>query len=76
MHILFPKLSDKANDKVVIRGPKEDVAKAQETLKEVAKHCEQTTEEVVLETKPEFVKFLIGRGGGCSAQYLRIYVVN
>ncbi len=63
VHILFPKASDKANaDKVIIRGPKEDVAKAKETLKEVAQHCEETTQEVVLETKPEFIKFLIGRG--------------
>uniref|UniRef100_A0A915E443 K Homology domain-containing protein n=1 Tax=Ditylenchus dipsaci TaxID=166011 RepID=A0A915E443_9BILA len=28
------------------------------------KHCEQTTEEVSIATKPEYVKFLIGRDGG------------
>jgi exosome complex RNA-binding protein Rrp4/ribosomal protein S3 len=62
VHILFPK--EKNSDKVTIRGPKDDVAKAEKTLKEVAKHCEETTEEVSIATKPEFVKFLIGRDGG------------
>lgn len=61
VHILFPK--EKGSDKVTIRGPKDDVAKAESTLKEVAKHCEQTTEEVSITTKPEFVRFLIGREG-------------
>ncbi|KAI1727538.1 KH domain-containing protein [Ditylenchus destructor] len=61
VHILFPK--EKGSDKVAIRGPKEDVAKAETALKEVAKHCEQTTEEVSIATKPEFVRFLIGRDG-------------
>lgn len=29
----------------------------------VVKHCEQTTDEVIIETKPEYIKFLIGRDG-------------
>src|SRR4051812_37569204 len=62
VHILFPK--EKGSDKVTIRGPKDDVASAEKTLKEVSKHCEQTTEEVSIATRPEYVKFLIGRDGG------------
>lgn len=62
VHILFPK--EKSNsDKVVIRGPKNDVAAAEKALKEVAKHCEETTEEASITTKPEYIRFLIGREG-------------
>lgn len=61
VHIVFSK--EKGSDKVSIRGPKDDVSKAEKTLKEVAKHCEETTEEVSIATKSEYVKFLIGRDG-------------
>jgi transcription antitermination factor NusA-like protein len=61
VHILFPK--EKTSDKVTIRGPKDDVARAEKALKEVAKHCEETTEEVAIPTKAEYIKFLIGREG-------------
>lgn len=62
VHIIFPK--EKGSDKVTIRGPKDDVERAEKTLKEVAKHCEETTDETSIATKPEYVKFLIGRDGG------------
>jgi hypothetical protein len=62
VHILFPK-EKSGSDKVVIRGPKNDVAAAEKALKEVAKHCEETTEEASITTKPEYIRFLIGREG-------------
>ena len=61
VHILFPK--EKNSDKVIIRGPKDDVASAEKALKDVAKHVEETTEEASIPTKPEYIKFLIGREG-------------
>jgi hypothetical protein len=61
VHILFPK--EKGANNVTIRGPKTDVEKAEVALKELVKHCEQTTEEVTISTKPEYIKFLIGRDG-------------
>lgn len=63
VHILFPKDKGSDKDKVTIRGPKDDVNKAEIALKELVKHCEQTTDEVIIETKPEYIKFLIGRDG-------------
>lgn len=62
VHILFPK-EKSGSEKVVIRGPKDDVNAAEKALKEVAKHCEETTEEAFVTTKPEYVRFLIGREG-------------
>lgn len=32
-------------------------------MKEVATHCEATSEELLISTKPEYVKFLIGKDG-------------
>uniref|UniRef100_A0A7E4VJH2 Vigilin 1 n=1 Tax=Panagrellus redivivus TaxID=6233 RepID=A0A7E4VJH2_PANRE len=63
VHIIFPKTTDKTSDKVTIRGPKDDVARAKKALVDVAKHAEETTEEAYIPTKPEYIKFLIGREG-------------
>jgi hypothetical protein len=61
VHIVFPK--EKTSSKVVIRGPKDDVARAEKALKELAKTCAETTEEASLPIKPEYIRFLIGREG-------------
>uniref|UniRef100_A0A674P2N1 Vigilin n=1 Tax=Takifugu rubripes TaxID=31033 RepID=A0A674P2N1_TAKRU len=51
VHIHFP-TEGSGNDKVTIRGPVEEVAKAKQQLLALA------------EEKPEYHKFLIGKGGG------------
>jgi hypothetical protein len=61
IQIVFPK--EKTSGKVIIRGPKDDVARAEKALKELAKTCAETTEEANLPVKPEYIRFLIGREG-------------
>uniref|UniRef100_A0A914Y922 K Homology domain-containing protein n=1 Tax=Panagrolaimus superbus TaxID=310955 RepID=A0A914Y922_9BILA len=61
VHVQFPK--EKSSSKVIIRGPKDDVAKAEKALKDLAKHCEETTEEASVPIKSEYIRFLIGREG-------------
>jgi exosome complex RNA-binding protein Rrp4 len=61
VHILFPK--EKASSKVTIRGPKDDVTRAEKALKDLAKNCEETTEEASVPIKSEYIRFLIGREG-------------
>ncbi|ETN70747.1 hypothetical protein NECAME_14565 [Necator americanus] len=49
--------------KVTIRGPKGDVEKAQKLLTDLAKDKEVNLHEDVVIAKPEFHRFLIGKGG-------------
>jgi predicted RNA-binding protein YlqC (UPF0109 family) len=51
------------SDKVVIRGPKEDVNKAKEQLLQLAKDKEVFSYTADVKAKPEHHRFLIGRGG-------------
>ncbi|TKR72895.1 hypothetical protein L596_020281 [Steinernema carpocapsae] len=62
VHIKFP--AEKSNsDKVSVRGPKDDVAKAVEQLKKFAKDCEQTSFEDSVVAKADYHRFFIGKGG-------------
>ncbi|VDM37385.1 unnamed protein product [Toxocara canis] len=63
VHIKFPP-EKSSSDKVTIRGPKEDVAKAEKLLLALAKDRELSSFEDCVKAKPEFHRFLIGRGGG------------
>uniref|UniRef100_A0A8C3G4R4 Vigilin n=1 Tax=Cyclopterus lumpus TaxID=8103 RepID=A0A8C3G4R4_CYCLU len=62
VHIHFP-TEGSGIDKVTIRGPAEEVEKAKQQLLALAeeKVCRSTAE---LRAKPEYHKFLIGKGGG------------
>lgn len=51
------------SDKVTIRGPKDDVMKAKTQLLELASEKKETGFSVEIKAKPEYHKFLIGRGG-------------
>lgn len=62
VHIKFPP-EKSSSDKVTIRGPKEDVAKAEKLLLALAKDRELSSFEDAVKAKPEFHRFLIGRGG-------------
>ncbi len=62
VHIHFPSEGSKS-DKVTIRGPKEEVDKAKEKLTELANEKEQANHSIEVHAKPEYHKFLIGRGG-------------
>ncbi|KAK0403353.1 hypothetical protein QR680_016873 [Steinernema hermaphroditum] len=62
VHIKFP--AEKSNsDKVSVRGPKDDVAKAVELLKKMAKDCEGTSFQDSVLAKAEYHRFFIGKGG-------------
>uniref|UniRef100_A0A9J2PCM1 K Homology domain-containing protein n=1 Tax=Ascaris lumbricoides TaxID=6252 RepID=A0A9J2PCM1_ASCLU len=63
VHIKFPP-EKSSSDKVSIRGPKEDVAKAEKMLLALAKDRELSSFEDSVKAKSEFHRFLIGRGGG------------
>lgn len=60
--IRFPAEST-GSDKVVIRGPKADVENAQRQLLELVEDRKINSHTAELSAKPEFHKFLIGRGG-------------
>lgn len=60
--IRFPPEGTKS-DKVTIRGPKEDVMKAKKQLLELASEKRETGHTIEVHAKPEYHKFLIGRGG-------------
>lgn len=62
VHIKFPP-EKSTSDKVVIRGPKEDVARAEKLLVALAKDRELSSHEDTVIAKPEFHRFLIGKGG-------------
>lgn len=48
---------------VTIRGPKPDVERAQKLLTDLAKDKEVNLHEDTVIAKPEFHRFLIGKGG-------------
>uniref|UniRef100_A0A1I7XUS0 Vigilin n=1 Tax=Heterorhabditis bacteriophora TaxID=37862 RepID=A0A1I7XUS0_HETBA len=62
VHIKFPAEKSEST-KVTIRGPKEDVEKAQKLLTDLAKDKEVNLHEDTVIAKPEFHRFLIGKGG-------------
>ncbi|CAI4228547.1 unnamed protein product [Auanema sp. JU1783] len=62
VQIKFP--SEKSEStKVTVRGPKDDAAKAEKLLAALAKDKEQDLLEETVTAKPEYHKFLIGKGG-------------
>ncbi|TKR81804.1 hypothetical protein L596_015620 [Steinernema carpocapsae] len=78
VHIKFP--AEKSNsDKVSVRGPKDDVAKAVEELKKVSKRFQETAFEDSIQAKTDYHKFFIGRKGAkineLTAKYPSIRVV-
>ncbi|XP_070561985.1 vigilin-like [Ptychodera flava] len=60
--IHFPNESS-GSDKVTIRGPKDDVDKAKKSLMELANERALSSFSAEIHAKPEYHKFLIGRGG-------------
>uniref|UniRef100_A0A182J902 K Homology domain-containing protein n=1 Tax=Anopheles atroparvus TaxID=41427 RepID=A0A182J902_ANOAO len=60
--IKFPSLDSKS-DKVVVRGPKEDVERAKQQLLELASEKELSSFSVQIRAKPQHHKFLIGKNG-------------
>ena len=60
--IRFPS-ENVASDKVIIRGPKDDVENAKKQLMELVEDRKINSYTAELKAKPEFHKFLIGRGG-------------
>lgn len=60
--IRFP-AEGSTSDKVTIRGPAEDVDKAKKQLLELANQIQTTSNVEEVRAKPEYHKFLIGRGG-------------
>jgi len=63
VHIHFP-TEGSGIDKVTIRGPVEDVEKAKQQLLALAEEKQIKSHTVELRAKPEYHKFLIGKGGG------------
>uniref|UniRef100_A0A669AWY5 Vigilin n=1 Tax=Oreochromis niloticus TaxID=8128 RepID=A0A669AWY5_ORENI len=63
VHIHFP-TEGSGIDKVTIRGPAEEVAKAKQQLLALAEEKQTKSHTVELHAKPEYHKFLIGKGGG------------
>ncbi|MGH0182589.1 UNVERIFIED_CONTAM: hypothetical protein FKN15_010042 [Acipenser sinensis] len=62
-HIHFP-AEGSGSDKVTIRGPVEEVERAKRQLLQLAEEKQINNYTVELQAKPEYHKFLIGRGGG------------
>ncbi|CAG9535090.1 unnamed protein product [Cercopithifilaria johnstoni] len=62
VHIKFPP-EKTTSDKVIIRGPKDDVERAEKMLMALAKDRELSSFEDSVSAKPEFHRFIIGRGG-------------
>ncbi|KAJ8277086.1 hypothetical protein GJAV_G00071330 [Gymnothorax javanicus] len=63
VHIHFPS-EGSGIDTVTIRGPAEDVEKARRQLLMLAEEKQTKSHTVELRAKPEYHKFLIGKGGG------------
>uniref|UniRef100_W5N957 Vigilin n=1 Tax=Lepisosteus oculatus TaxID=7918 RepID=W5N957_LEPOC len=63
VHIHFPS-EGSGSDKVTIRGPSDEVEKAKRQLLQLAEEKQINNFTVELQAKPEYHKFLIGRGGG------------
>ncbi|XP_056156348.1 vigilin [Lampris incognitus] len=62
VHIHFPS-EGSGSDKVTIRGPAGEVEKAKRQLLQLAEEKQVNNFTVELQAKPEYHKFLIGRGG-------------
>ncbi|GMR35164.1 hypothetical protein PMAYCL1PPCAC_05359 [Pristionchus mayeri] len=62
VYIKFPAEKSEST-KVTINGPKEDVEKAQKVLLDLAKDREANFAEDTVKAKPEFHRFIIGKGG-------------
>uniref|UniRef100_A0A2M3YXE0 Putative vigilin n=1 Tax=Anopheles braziliensis TaxID=58242 RepID=A0A2M3YXE0_9DIPT len=60
--IKFPS-SDSKSDKVIVRGPKEDVERAKQQLLELSSEKELSSFSVQIRAKPQHHKFLIGKNG-------------
>ncbi|XP_058054967.1 vigilin [Anopheles bellator] len=60
--IKFPS-SDSKSDKVIVRGPKEDVERAKWQLLELSSEKELSSFSVQIRAKPQHHKFLIGKNG-------------
>ncbi|ETN61322.1 vigilin [Anopheles darlingi] len=60
--IKFPS-SDSKSDKVIVRGPKEDVERAKQQLLELSSEKELSSYSVQIRAKPQHHKFLIGKNG-------------
>lgn len=63
VHIHFP-TEGSGIDKVTIRGPAEEVDKAKQQLLALAEEKQTKSHTAELHAKPEYHKFLIGKGGG------------
>ncbi|KAG8508285.1 Vigilin [Galemys pyrenaicus] len=63
VHIHFP-VEGSGSDTVVIRGPAADVEKARKQLLHLAEEKQTKSFTVDIRAKPEYHKFLIGKGGG------------
>ncbi|XP_022367336.1 vigilin isoform X2 [Enhydra lutris kenyoni] len=63
VHIHFP-VEGSGSDTVVIRGPASDVEKARKQLLHLAEEKQTKSFTVDIRAKPEYHKFLIGKGGG------------
>lgn len=63
VHIHFPS-GGSGIDKVTIRGPAEEVDKAKQQLLALAEEKQTKSHTAELRAKPEYHKFLIGKGGG------------
>uniref|UniRef100_A0A8C9JPU8 Vigilin n=1 Tax=Panthera tigris altaica TaxID=74533 RepID=A0A8C9JPU8_PANTA len=63
VHIHFP-VEGSGSDTVVIRGPASDVEKAKKQLLHLAEEKQTKSFTVDIRAKPEYHKFLIGKGGG------------
>lgn len=62
VNIKFP-ASDSKSDKVVIRGPKDDVEKAKQQLLELSNERQLASVSAEVRAKPQHHKFLIGKNG-------------
>uniref|UniRef100_A0A8C9QRC4 Vigilin n=1 Tax=Spermophilus dauricus TaxID=99837 RepID=A0A8C9QRC4_SPEDA len=63
VHIHFP-VEGSGSDTVIIRGPSSDVEKARKQLLHLAEEKQTKSFTVDIRAKPEYHKFLIGKGGG------------
>ncbi|XP_066454614.1 vigilin [Eleutherodactylus coqui] len=63
VHIHFPS-EGSGSDTVTIRGPAQDVERAKKQLLQLAEEKQTKSFTAELQAKPEYHKFLIGKGGG------------
>jgi transcription antitermination factor NusA-like protein len=71
VRITFPPSESKLDD-IKLHGPKEDVEKARRMLQELADEQAQLNHTVEIRCKPEYHRFLIGRGGANIRKVLKI----